>query len=317
VQQPSPETIAGLSGSAKPVAVAPRIVSIGPPPQQYADRIVAQMMRHIVLARTRLWTEIHQIIDARSDGNKKGQRKMVARVQQIDGADVFLSIKLTPGKRGRYRLDIIDLRGFDSFKQEILGIDDPIPSKPWLAFALTQITSQGNYRYEEATAALLVVTHHALSRLVQRCAVREATDLLVAVTAILAAYLETFSKQTMPDNFRLTFALPEDMGGRVGSARGAHPGAHNPAAGGDGVMTGKPDASKQFEYVDIFRHVDTFADQGPWCWNCELSFASLDDAPPDCPMHFCNPGCEREWTSQQPLQNFLNKRKHSRRCCNE
>ena len=71
----------------------------------------------------------------------------------------------------------------------------------------------------------------------------------------------------------------------------------------------KPNASKQFDRVNIFGDIDSFRDEGPWCWECELTFNSFEDAPPDCPLHFCSPDCRREWSSRQPLQNLLDKRK--------
>ena len=72
----------------------------------------------------------------------------------------------------------------------------------------------------------------------------------------------------------------------------------------------KPDASKQHKFGGVTGHLDAQAyDDGPYCWNCELEFKSLEDAPPDLPVHFCTPLCEREWMTQQPLQNLLDKRR--------
>ena len=76
----------------------------------------------------------------------------------------------------------------------------------------------------------------------------------------------------------------------------------------------KPDASKQHKpgggvigYLDAESYGD-----GPFCWNCELTFKSLEDAPADLPVHFCTPLCAREWYSLQPLQNLLDKRRMRR-----
>lgn len=76
----------------------------------------------------------------------------------------------------------------------------------------------------------------------------------------------------------------------------------------------KPDPKKQHQRGSIFGQEEAIAyGDGPYCWNCELDFKSLEDAPPDCPLHFCNPFCEREWASQQPLQNLLDKRRAKRK----
>jgi hypothetical protein len=74
----------------------------------------------------------------------------------------------------------------------------------------------------------------------------------------------------------------------------------------------KPDARKQHKQIDIFVDRDAEALNGPWCWNCELGWKSLEDAPPDFPMHFCSWKCIREWESNAPLQNLLDKRKARR-----
>ena len=78
-------------------------------------------------------------------------------------------------------------------------------------------------------------------------------------------------------------------------------------------VTMKPDASKQHKPGDIFgcREAIDYGD-GPYCWNCELEFKSLEDAPPDLPIYFCNPHCKRSWMTLQPLQNLLDKRRMRR-----
>jgi hypothetical protein len=193
----------------------PRIVSVGPPPERYADRVVAEMLRQIAAIRGRLWTDIEKIMDRRSDGNSRGQQKMVERLNQIDGADMFLAFMLKPGKRGRYELDIFDVRGWDPYRQAPLGTDDPIPDKPWLALVLTCITGLGGHHYDTKAFLLLLVSHHALSRLVQRRAAKNAVDLLAAAHAMFGACVETFIEQKvqMRDGFQLKFSLPLEMGG--------------------------------------------------------------------------------------------------------
>jgi hypothetical protein len=72
----------------------------------------------------------------------------------------------------------------------------------------------------------------------------------------------------------------------------------------------KPDASKQHKPGDVFGHEEAIAyGDGPYCWNCELTFNSLEDAPPDLPLHFCTPFCKQDWMTRQPLQNLLDKRR--------
>jgi hypothetical protein len=75
----------------------------------------------------------------------------------------------------------------------------------------------------------------------------------------------------------------------------------------------KPDANKQHKPGDVLGYLDAQAyGDGPFCWNCELSFESMEDAPPDLPVHFCTPLCERDWATRQPLRNLLDKRRMKR-----
>jgi hypothetical protein len=74
----------------------------------------------------------------------------------------------------------------------------------------------------------------------------------------------------------------------------------------------KPDNSKQYKQIDIFADQDAMDREGPFCWNCELRWKSFEAAPPDCKIHMCSWGCWREWESNAPLQNLLEKRKARR-----
>jgi hypothetical protein len=60
----------------------------------------------------------------------------------------------------------------------------------------------------------------------------------------------------------------------------------------------------QYERMNFLLIAEQFYAEGPYCWNCEL--VECDD--PDVPMHFCDPWCEKDYYSRQPLNNFLKKR---------
>jgi hypothetical protein len=190
----------------------PIIKSLGPPPEMYADRIVAEMMRYIVAAQTKRWKDIEAIITEvtlrRSDGNPGGQAKLAKRIKKAGQAFIF-DVFLEPGKRGKYVLHILDVSGFDpADKSCIMNVTD-IPEKPWLSCNATKIHSKGRSLYDDKGLAFLFITHHSMSRLAQRCGAKEPRDLLDAVHSIWSAYLDIydFHKTKVPNDLRLRFTL--------------------------------------------------------------------------------------------------------------
>jgi hypothetical protein len=87
-----------------------------------------------------------------------------------------------------------------------------IPEMPWLAFMMVKLTSKGDHRYDTDTTVALLVTHHALSRLTQRCGARTLWDVWLSARAIAAAYFKTKRSEEFRDNSRLRVSLPDKMG---------------------------------------------------------------------------------------------------------
>src|SRR5262249_7914305 len=85
------------------------ILSIGPPPERHADRVVAAMLRQLAQTRAHLFPAICAALQSSSDGTPQAQRKLERRIKEA-GA---LSTLLTPGKRGRYTLHFCDCTGWD------------------------------------------------------------------------------------------------------------------------------------------------------------------------------------------------------------
>jgi len=66
----------------------------------------------------------------------------------------------------------------------------------------------------------------------------------------------------------------------------------------------KPDASKHHKPGSVRGDREAIAHgNGPCRCNCELSFKSLEDAPADLAMHFCNPFCEQGWITRSSAAN--------------
>jgi hypothetical protein len=164
------------------VTVALAIQSVGPPPERHANRVVAQMARHLARTHADVWTAISEVIASSSDGGPRAQRRMAERIEQA-GA---LGTHLTPGKRGRYTLIAYNLVGWDRARDAAILAGDPIPEQPQIACNLTAVESEGRGRdlVKITSRPMLLVTHHCLSRAAQRFGVRTSAHLVAVTTAI-------------------------------------------------------------------------------------------------------------------------------------
>lgn len=181
----------------------PRITSIGAPPELHADRIVASMLRVIVSIRAKRWPEAQAVYEAHpKDGNPGAQARLLKRIEKAMRGFV-LGSALESGKRGRYKIHLLVLDGWDAEKSIIIGPDDRIPAKPWIAISQVIVTSKGDHRYDETTEVPLLITHHALSRLAQRCGARDLRQVYYAVRAIGAAYIKQMKGRFVCHNERM------------------------------------------------------------------------------------------------------------------
>jgi hypothetical protein len=162
------------------------INSVGPPPVRHADRIVGAMMRHLAQQHSLLWEIVENIMRGPHvrDGNARAQAKLEARIKQ---AGAFFT-KLEPGKRGKYKLTVFDWTGYDRDADRRISIDDEIPERPWLAAWYHMIEGKG--RGYVRSSAVLFLTHHCLSRVVQRWQVRTINDLQRVIETIGAVAMK-------------------------------------------------------------------------------------------------------------------------------
>jgi hypothetical protein len=193
----------------------PKIQSLGLPPERHADRVVLEMLKVIAGARQRTWPEIQAIVDQGPDGNPKAQARMLAKLKAAAGPFI-VSAHLKPGKRGRYQLIFLDTHVWNPETGETVMPDDTsIPEMPWLAFMLVEWTSKGEHRYDVKSSVALLITHHALSRLTQRCGARTMQDVWNAAREIGVAYFTKTKPEEFRDNSRLKVSLPDNMGTAV------------------------------------------------------------------------------------------------------
>ena len=196
----------------------PTIKSLGLPPEKHADRVVREMLKVLTAAHQWCWSAILAVIEQSNDGNPAAQRKMLERIKEAAQA-FYLGAHIKTGKRGRYVLTIATMNAWNAETKAIVFPDDPMPETPWLAFSTTTITSKGKHRYDDEVCELyLFVTHHALSRLAQRCGARTIDDVAQAARRIGVTFLKT-GRQTIDkilrDDGRMKVELPREMGTAV------------------------------------------------------------------------------------------------------
>lgn len=196
----------------------PAITSVGLPPEKHADRIVAEMLRRIVARRNECWPKLHSIFKLRTkDGTPAAQQRIYDKMcAAVD--DFLLGGSLTTGKRGRYEIRLLVLDGWDAERNDIITKDDPIPTKPWIALSVIRLISKGDFRYDTECGTSLLITHHALSRLAQRCGARSIREVYGAVMDIAYEFIRyrVDNKQRMiRDGERMRVKLDDGLGTAV------------------------------------------------------------------------------------------------------
>jgi hypothetical protein len=185
----------------------------GPPPERHADRLVAEMLRHLAIKRALLSNKIVDALVTSSDGSPRAQRKMHDRVLRAGASRALLE----PGKRGRYTLFYFDWTGWNAARGKEIEVDDPIPPKPQIVCWLSSIKSEGRGRHKShfRTAPFLFVTHHALSRTAQRLGVRTVADLEAVVARLSDTAMELNKKNLGLSDDDGGWARVPPMGWRV------------------------------------------------------------------------------------------------------
>jgi hypothetical protein len=106
-----------------------------------------------------------------------------------------------PGKRGRYTLELIEITGWDGNAHRRIDAFDDIaewPSRLWLYVEHIRIVGRPNADPEGSGGGIVCLSHHALSRLCQRCNARTPRDLIVATHALVAAVCEAENAKILP-----------------------------------------------------------------------------------------------------------------------
>jgi hypothetical protein len=194
----------------------PVIGSVGAPPEQHADRVVAEMLRFLVRGRLARDAHIKAALNL-PDGNPLAQQKLARRLDEQGWPFVFNVELAESGKRGRYTLHFFGLDGFSPVTRQIIEAERDLPNKPWLALSSFLIVSKGRHTYDEKSGIVMLITHHALSRLAQRTSVRTVTDVYCALIGLWSAHFDHVVEHGpyFRDGQRLEFQLGPDGGSAV------------------------------------------------------------------------------------------------------
>jgi hypothetical protein len=160
------------------------IATIGPPPERYADRVVAEMMRELARKHATLWDTIEAVLRATRGGagSPRAQRRLAERIERAGAYHT----QLDPGKRGRFTILIQDFVGHDPSRDHEIRLGDPIPEKPWIACNQSIVESRGGGRdmVEARSLPILFITCHSMSRVAQRFGARTPEHLMRATEVI-------------------------------------------------------------------------------------------------------------------------------------
>ena len=186
-------------------AAYPVIRSIGPPPERHAERMAIEFARWLVADEQRRYPAWKRAIKNRSDGNPKGQNRLLDALIEAAGP-ALLGYGLQPGKRRKYALSLHHLCGWD--KGDLVDMDGPVPPAPWLALVLELITcTYATVKQERICVGL--ISQHAIARLAERCGARDPHDVIdIARTmsiALLKALNKLYRDEEPPEGWRVPF----------------------------------------------------------------------------------------------------------------
>ena len=166
------------------------IQSVGTPPERHADRVIAVMLRLLAQRRAPIAKAITEARRASKDGGVRAQQHMAERIRRAGAIEVSLK----SGTRGRYRMLIFELVGWNPITDAEILIDDSLPPKPQLAVMVTSVTNRGR---ELNTKPFLFVTHHCLVRCAMRFDVRTSDQVITTSLEIFVAALSAAASANM------------------------------------------------------------------------------------------------------------------------
>jgi hypothetical protein len=150
-------------------------------------------------------TTLRGILGSTPDASPEQQQRLADKFQQLGGPFFSLVTLTKSSKRGRYEIKILALDGWNRDTRKLIFVRDEIPERPQLAASVLTVKGLGHHQHDIEINVELIVSHHALSRLVQRSANRTVDDLLAAVKSMFVAYVIAGIRITDGENSRLRF----------------------------------------------------------------------------------------------------------------
>jgi len=187
----------------KPSYERPAIEASGLPPERHADRMVALMLRYLINEHAGAFRRVVAAI--RPAGSPKAQAHLLAAIRKACGQTLIES-KLRSGTRGRFRIDLVDWCAWDEIHNHEIEPGDVIPPKPWIACRWNIIEGRCPTLLRPSYHLCLLITHHAFSRLAQRCGARTTDDLIAATRKLWLAHFDYIMNnqcKRIPDDTRI------------------------------------------------------------------------------------------------------------------
>jgi len=158
--------------------VAPSIASVGPPPTRHAERVVDAMLVWLHGRQAEVFARARGSFKSSQMGNPVGQERAVARLRKALG-EMALGLYLSPAKRGKYRLTLVQWMIWNTTKDELTAPEEPCPASAQLAIVVSFRSALSRHEWEPTIPML--VTRHAIVRLAERADVRTVGDLIEAL----------------------------------------------------------------------------------------------------------------------------------------
>jgi hypothetical protein len=164
---------------------APRITSVGPPPERHAERIADEMILWLHGRQQEIWVKAKGSLRTSQMGNPVGQTRAVARMRERLG-DLVLALKLKTGKRGKFELQMITWTIWDPARKDRPKFGAPLPPQASLGVLYAAADRSLDWR----GSIPVIVTRHALVRMAERAGMRTVEDLYVALISLWSGFCD-------------------------------------------------------------------------------------------------------------------------------